>query len=68
MRYFAFDIPFLGTVDIEINGITRPRKGRFTDASRGLGRVELWLGSRGQFYILLERHRKRLCFGGTTTS
>jgi len=68
MRYYAFDIPFLVTVDIELNGVTRPRDGRFTDASCGPGCVELWLGSRGQFYILLERRRMSPSFSSTTTS
>ncbi|KFC68883.1 hypothetical protein FG93_03505 [Bosea sp. LC85] len=68
MRTYALDIPFLGTVDIELNGITKPRNGRPIDASRGPGCVELWVGSRGQFYILLERYRKRPSFGSTTTS
>ncbi len=68
MRYFAFDIPFIGTIDIELNGITKPRDGRFMDASRGPGCVELWLGSGGQFYMLLERRLRRSSFADTHTS
>lgn len=68
MRHYALDIPFIGTIDIELNGITKPRNGRFMDTSRGAGCVELWLGSGGQFYMLLERRRKGSSFDGTRTS
>lgn len=68
MRHYALDIPFIGTIDIELNGITKPRNGRFMDASRSPGCVELWLGSRGQFYMLLERRLRRSSVTGPRTS
>ena len=68
MRYYAFNLPFGITIDVELGGITRPRNGRHVDTRREPGAFELWLGSRGQFYILLERRNWRSPVVGGTSS